>query len=124
MRAGAYPAWRLIREARHDAGLTQKRLAELAGTTQSAVARYETARTLPDIDTLHRLLAACGRRLVLRAVPIDPVDLRQLRESMELTPAEREDRNRRVTKLAADAAAAHQTGRVRPLRGAKAAHGT
>lgn len=124
MRAGAYPAWRLIREARRNAGLTQKALAEIAGTTQSAVARYEAARTLPDIDTLHRLLAACGQRLELRAVPIDPVDLRQLRESMELTPAEREDRNRRVTKLAADAAVAHQTGKMRPLRGAKAGHGT
>lgn len=115
MRAGAYPAWRMIREARHDVGMTQKQLAELAGTTQSAVARYETARALPDIDTLHRLLAACGQRLELRSVPIDPVDLRQLRESLELTPGQRENRNRRVTRLAAEAAEAHQAGRVRPL---------
>ena len=120
MRAGAYPVWRLIREARHEAGLTQKQLAERAATTQPAVARYETARALPDIDTLHRLLTACGRRLELRSVPIDPVDLRQLRESLELTPAQREDRNRRVTKLAAEAAEAHRSGRVRPLTQRKA----
>jgi len=113
----------LIRDARRDAGLTQKQLAEVAGTTQSAVARYEAARALPDIDTLHRLLAACGRRLELLAVPMDTVDVRQLRESLEMTPAQREDRNRRVTRLAAEAAQAHRSGRVRPLVAKARRHG-
>jgi transcriptional regulator with XRE-family HTH domain len=69
MHSKAFGVWRLLREARASAGLTQRQLAERAGTAQSAVARYETARALPGLDTLHRLLAACGQRLELRTVP-------------------------------------------------------
>ena len=115
MSAGAFSAWRLIRDARVAAGLTQRQLAERAGTSQPAIARYESAKSLPDIDTLHRLLAACGQRLELTAVPVGPDGHRQLRESVELTPRQRIDRNRRVTKLAAKAAAAHEKGAVRRL---------
>lgn len=52
MRSSAFAVWRLLRDARTSAGLTQRQLAERAGTAQSAVARYETARALPDLDTL------------------------------------------------------------------------
>lgn len=114
-RAGAFPVWRLLRDARLATGLSQKQLAEGAGTSQPAVARYESARALPDLDTLHRLLAACGRRLELRSDPIDNPSQRQLQESLRLTPAQRAERNRRVTQLAERAAAARREGRVRPL---------
>ena len=115
MRAGAHGTWRLVREARLAAGITQQELAARVGTAQSAIARYESAKSLPDIDTLHRVLAACGQRLELRAVPIDDQHLRQLRESLALTTGQRVERNRRVTRLAAKAARAHREGRVRPL---------
>ena len=115
MRAGAFESWRLLRDSRTAAGLTQAALAERAGTTQSAVARYESARALPDIDTLHRLLAACGYRLTLNALPVDTQARRQLRESLQLTPAQRARRNQRATRLAEKAARAHREGRVRPL---------
>ena len=115
MRSSAFGVWRLVREARASAGLTQRQLAQRAGTAQSAVARYETARALPDLDTLHRLLAACGQRLELRAAPVDEAAQRQLRESLRLTPGQRAERNRRVTRLAERAAVARREGRVRPL---------
>lgn len=59
-------AARLIREARELAGLSQASLAIRAGTSQSAVARYEAGATQPSLPTLERLVAACGARLELR----------------------------------------------------------
>ncbi len=58
----------LIRHARARADLSQAQLAERAGTSQPALARYETGTTLPTLPTLERLLAACGRRLQVNAV--------------------------------------------------------
>ena len=60
-------ASQLIRDARADAGLTQTELAVRAGTSQPAVARYESARATPTLPTLERLLRACGRTLDLVA---------------------------------------------------------
>jgi transcriptional regulator with XRE-family HTH domain len=58
-----------LRRARNSAGMTQRELARTAETSQAAVARYETGRVLPDLRTLDRLLAACGQRLSVDAVP-------------------------------------------------------
>jgi predicted nucleotidyltransferase/DNA-binding XRE family transcriptional regulator len=66
---GAVDAGTLIRDARERAGLSQAALADAAGTSQSAVARYETGAAQPSLTTLERWLAACGQRLELRAVP-------------------------------------------------------
>jgi uncharacterized protein len=44
-------------------------LAGRAGTSQSALARYETSAALPTLPTLERLLAACGRRLEIQTPP-------------------------------------------------------
>ena len=57
-----------IRHAREGAGLTQTELAIRAGTSQPALARYETGASLPALPTLERLLAACGYRFQIRAV--------------------------------------------------------
>jgi hypothetical protein len=57
----------LIRGARRSAGLSQAELAARAGTSQPALARYETGVTMPALPTLERLLRACGRRLEIRA---------------------------------------------------------
>jgi uncharacterized protein len=59
----------LIEQARIEAGLTQARLAALAGTSQPAVARYEGGTVTPTIATASRLLAACGRRLSVTMTP-------------------------------------------------------
>ena len=55
----------VLREARERAGLSQADVAAMAGTSQSAVARYETSAAVPSMSTLDRLLATCGVRLVL-----------------------------------------------------------
>ena len=70
--ATTWPVWSLIREARHRAGLSQAALADRAGTSQPAIARYERARSMPDLATLHRIIEACGLELRLQLVKPDP----------------------------------------------------
>ncbi len=53
-------AARLIRQARHAAGLSLRDLAEVAGTSHSTLAAYEAGRKVPGSDTLERVLAAAG----------------------------------------------------------------
>lgn len=50
---------RLI-EKRHERGMTQKELAAASGLTQSVIARLESKRTVPQLDTLCRIAAALG----------------------------------------------------------------
>lgn len=61
-----------LRQARFDANLSQVDLAALAGTSQPALARYETGAALPTLPTLERLLGACGRRLEIQTPPSRP----------------------------------------------------
>lgn len=115
MSGKAWPAWRLLRDARLSAGLTQRELADRAGTSQAAIARYESAAVLPNLDTLARLLLACGQRLNLSATPLENAELRQLQESSNSTPALRVGRNRTITGLAARASASRREGRISTL---------
>lgn len=62
----------LIRQARHDAGLTQRELARRAGTSQPALARYERGRAVPSLTTVERILAATGKRLGLSLTDAEP----------------------------------------------------
>jgi ribosome-binding protein aMBF1 (putative translation factor) len=55
--------------AREARGLTQKELAEAAGIKQSAVARLETLKATPQIDTLFKVLTPMGYKLTI--VPVD-----------------------------------------------------
>lgn len=66
-----WPVWGLIREARRRAGLTQAELAARVGTSQSAIARYERGRALPELGTLHRIIEACGFELHLELAEPD-----------------------------------------------------
>lgn len=59
---------RLLAYSRRHAGLSQRELAERAGTTQSAVARIESGRVTPRFDTLARLVRECGSRIDLAPV--------------------------------------------------------
>ena len=56
----------LIAEARKNAGFTQVELAQRAGTSQAAVARYESRKASPSAATLIRLLRAAGLELEVR----------------------------------------------------------
>lgn len=57
-----------VAERRRDRGLSQAELAELCGTTQSAIARLEGGGRPPRIDTLLRLATAldCDLHVELR----------------------------------------------------------
>jgi len=79
----------LIREARRRAGLSQRELAERAGTTQSAIARLETGRSTPSFDTVLRLVRLCGLDLDVMLVERDGSDWAQAKDLFALTPAQR-----------------------------------
>lgn len=92
----------LVREARKRGALTQRELAELAGTTQSGIARLESGRTSPPLETVQRLIRLCGFALLVELAPYDDSDSLQADPNR---PAEE-----RLARLLAT------TGRMRALR--------
>ncbi|MBV8259249.1 MAG: helix-turn-helix transcriptional regulator [Actinobacteria bacterium] len=58
-----------VAERRMEMGLSQRELAELCGTTQSAIARLERGGRPPRIDTLLRIAEALECELVVELVP-------------------------------------------------------
>jgi transcriptional regulator with XRE-family HTH domain len=59
----------MIRTARYAAGITQVELAARAGTTQPAVAAYESGARRPNLATLSRLLGGCEYDVEVLARP-------------------------------------------------------
>ena len=53
-------------DARNKKGMTQADIAKRAGTTQSAIARFESGRTNPTLDFATRLSSALGAKLEIR----------------------------------------------------------
>ncbi|MGH7477798.1 MAG: helix-turn-helix domain-containing protein [Longimicrobiales bacterium] len=87
-----FDAARLLREARLQAGLSQRELARRAGTSQSVLARVEGGRTTPSTETLKRLLAAAGFELATELVPISEPEshmLDDVERILRLTPEQR-----------------------------------
>jgi hypothetical protein len=80
---------RILRQARHRAGLTQRELAERAGVPQPAIARIESNRVEPRVETLDRLLRICGERLDAVAWSDGGVDRSQIRERLSWNVGER-----------------------------------
>jgi len=76
-RWGKLPVWEaeitgfLLREARIQAGLTQKDLADDLDITQQAVSRAERWISNPTIALMRRWLAVCGYRLELKVKPFN-----------------------------------------------------
>ena len=58
-----------VAERRQELGLSQRELAELVGTTQSAIARLERGGRPPRIDTLLRIAEALDCDLVVELRP-------------------------------------------------------
>jgi transcriptional regulator with XRE-family HTH domain len=87
-----------VREARKRAGLTQRELAEKAGTTQSAIARLESGRTRPAFDDVLRLVRLCGFDLDVMLVERDDSDWAQARSYLAIEPAERFERAARFAR--------------------------
>lgn len=99
-----------IRQARLNANLSQVVLAARAGTSQSALARYETGAALPTLPTLERLLAACGRRLEIQTPPTRHLSTASSVRS-QLGP--QADKLRRQRRRLLDAAEKHGVGHLR-----------
>ena len=84
----------LLRRARAQAGLSQRALAERAGTSHATLAAYETGAKVPRVDTLDRILRAAGYQpdVELRPRPDATTSEREakgreLREALELAAA-------------------------------------
>lgn len=90
----------LVREARRHAYLTQRDMAELVGTSQSAIASLESGQANPTVDTIARCLESAGfsLRVTLEPLPVSDavverykrdVDRTLLRENLRLSVDER-----------------------------------
>jgi uncharacterized protein len=101
----------VIRRARMRAGLSQVELAERAGTSQPALARYETGAALPTLPTVERLLLACGRRLQIHTVAAEGRSAHRTSVRAQLGPRARKLRRHRRQLL--DAARARGVRKVR-----------
>ena len=100
---------RVLLHARRRAGLTQRALAARAGVAQPTIARIERSDAVPRVDTLERLLRACGE--AIEAVPRAGlgVDRSTIRALLAMTPAER------LATLPAEAAALERLAAARQL---------
>lgn len=54
-----------IIEKRNEMGLSQRQLAEICGIPQSSVARIETLKTTPNLDTLLKIMQHLGLKLTV-----------------------------------------------------------
>ena len=78
----------LIVRCRRRAGLSQRLLAERAGTSAAAICLYESGQRVPRVDTLTRIVAATGATIAMGASPPPEIDLeangRALEELLDL----------------------------------------
>jgi transcriptional regulator with XRE-family HTH domain len=103
-------AGELVRRSRLEAGLTQAEMARRMSTTQSAVARLESADSNPRLATLELALRASGHSLAVESKrPKPTIDETLIARQLRLTPEERlrsfETSYRDVRKLAGSALA-------------------
>ena len=88
----------VLRRARESAGLTQTDLADMAATTQSAIAAYEAGHREPTLPVLNRMIRATGNVLDIHIQPDSSlyrlVDV--ARDISDTSPADHEKRLRYV----------------------------
>jgi transcriptional regulator with XRE-family HTH domain len=84
-------AWALLREARAQANLSQRALAERAGVAQSEIARIENGRQEPSYARLAHLVRAAGFDLKIALVPHDDHDERLVDAMLARSVEERLD---------------------------------
>jgi transcriptional regulator with XRE-family HTH domain len=81
---------RALREARERQGLSQRRLAVRAGTSQDAISRIERGVEAPTLERFAQLMLVLGCQPVLRVEPLQsPVPGSELAAGGEMTAAER-----------------------------------
>jgi transcriptional regulator with XRE-family HTH domain len=79
----------LLREARLRAGLTQAELGRRLGRPQSAIARWESGRVEPSLETLRTIIRACGLELGVGIYNYDDSYVPFIERYLELSPADR-----------------------------------
>jgi transcriptional regulator with XRE-family HTH domain len=79
----------LLREARLRAGLTQQQLATRAGTSQSAIARWESGAVQPSLERLRELIRACGLEVGFSLANYDDSYVEFIERYLDLTPEDR-----------------------------------
>jgi transcriptional regulator with XRE-family HTH domain len=79
----------LLRHARLRAGLTQAELGRRIGRPQSQIARWESGRVEPSLETLCRLVRACGLELTYALANYDDSYVPYIKRLLELSPQER-----------------------------------
>src|SRR3990167_9461330 len=68
-----------IRRLRSQAGVTQQKLALMAGTSQPTIAAYEAGKKSPTLETLEKLAKSLGLEVAVSFVsPLTREDLRSL----------------------------------------------
>ena len=84
-------AAQMLRHARRKKGWSQRALAQVSGVAQPAIARIESGRVVPRVDTLNGLLAICGYLLEPSPRLGAGVDRTAIRERLGLSASERLD---------------------------------
>lgn len=80
----------LLRGSRKRHGLSQRRLALRAGTSQDAISRIERGVESPTIERFAQLMLAMGERLQVGAEPLEtPIPAEELAIAATMTPSER-----------------------------------
>lgn len=81
----------IVRSARLRSGLSQRRLAKRAGTSQAAISRIERGLEEPTLERLEQILAGLGWRLEATLEPIEVHDEepRRLRQEEHTDPSVR-----------------------------------
>jgi len=69
-RGGEYAIVSKLIAARKAAKLTQEEVAERMGSKQAAVARIESGRIRPTMETVEKYAAATGHKVDIRLVPV------------------------------------------------------
>lgn len=59
-------------KAREEKGISQKKLEELSGVKQPVIARLEKGKTIPQIETVLKVLGALGKTLAI--VPLETAE--------------------------------------------------
>jgi transcriptional regulator with XRE-family HTH domain len=104
----------VVRRMRRAASLSQKELASRLGTTQSAIARWETGEVSPRLDTVARIADACGLDAHIVWAENSDVDRNQIRWHLSLTPRHRLQVLREMLAFEARMHAARLVGPARP----------
>jgi transcriptional regulator with XRE-family HTH domain len=79
----------LLRAARLRAGLTQDELGRAAGRSQSAIARWESGRVQPSLETLRDLIRACRLELTFGLANYDDSYVSEINRLLDLEPSDR-----------------------------------